>query len=406
MQAIKLSIPGKYWDSYLYEGLLYLFLLDGSVKSYRWDDLSSTLSIDESERLAFDIAFQQSNLLYQDTETRFSNDSEIKTVIFDKFTRLGRKNLVVEGDVLDKILYRQQNNLFPFPHTDLEIYSKKVYVSSKTGIHKATCSRKNKQPISPKTFKIWDCPSLDISASYGNLAIAAGNEGIYELEIELTDYVTENRFTDPTCISAQHVTEVEWSYYSVLGSSHVTGGVFAIQEQTLVSPLNDKNKHSKRRFAGRLVQAEQIFGAKRYTWGAKDKLYQADGQLINVMHFNPFAKDEEEQLQPLQAIRLAEWKGDLISAKVASFGTILELENAIVVVRSDGQIQTIPGEPVQWRVFGRSKHYENQLHIVFEDRLDIYSYNHDAFVDQKSKSAGYFYSASSMLGREKRNRRT
>jgi hypothetical protein len=111
------------------------------------------------------------------------------------------------------------------------------------------------------------------------------------------------------------------------------------------------------------------------------------------MHFNPYAKDEGDKLKPLQAIQLEQWKGDLISAKVASFGTILELENAIVVVRSDGDIQTIPGEPVQWRVFGRSKHYENQLHILYEDRLDIYSFNHDAFVVQKNKTAGSTYSA-------------
>ena len=139
MQAIKLTIPGEFWDSYLYEGLLYLFLLDGSVKSYRWDDLSSALLIAEPERLAFDIAFQQSSLLYQDSQARLASDREIKTVIFDKFSRLSRVNLVAGRNALDSILYRQQDNIFPFPHTDIEIYNKKIYVSSKAGIFKSTC---------------------------------------------------------------------------------------------------------------------------------------------------------------------------------------------------------------------------------------------------------------------------
>lgn len=392
MQAIKLTIPGEFWDSYLYEGLLYLFLLEGSVKSYRWDDLSNALSIAEPERLAFDIAFQQSSLLYQDSQARLANDREIKTVIFDKFSRLSNTNLIVEQNALNTILYREQDNIFPFPHTDIEIYSKKMYVSSKAGVFKSTCSRKNKQPISKNSDRIWDCPSLSISASYGNLAIAAGGEGIYEVEIETAEYVTNNRFSDPTCISSNHVTQVEWNYYSVLGSSHITGGVLAIQDSKQ-EPPKDGIAKTPNQFTGSLIDASHIFGARGYTWGAKDKLYQKAEQGISVMHFNPFSKDKEKRIQPLQAIHLEAWKGDLISAKVASFGTILELENAIVVVRSDGQIQTIPGEAVQWRVFGRSKHYGNQLHIMYEDRLDIYSFNHDAFVEQNSKSAGYTYSA-------------
>ena len=391
MQAIKLTIPGEFWDSYLYEGLLYLFLLDGSVKSYRWDDLSNALSIAESERLAFDIAFQQSSLLYQDSQARLVNDREIKRIIFDKFSRLSNINLIAEKNALNTILYREQDNIFPFPHTDIEIYSQKMYVSSKMGVFKSSCSRKNKFPISKRSDRIWDCSSLSISASYGNLAIAAGGEGIYEVEIETADYVTHNRFSDPTCISGNHVTQVEWNYYSVLGSSHIADGVLAIQDSKQKLP-KDGVVNNLNQFTGSLIDASHIFGTRGYTWGAKDKLYQKAEQGISVMHFNPFSKDKEKRIQPLPAINLETWKGDLISAKVAAFGTILELENAIVVIRSDGQIQTIPGEAVQWRVFGRSKHYENQLHIIYEDRLDIYSFNHDAFVEQNSKSAGYTYS--------------
>ena len=36
----------------------------------------------------------------------------------------------------------------------------------------------------------------------------------------------------------------------------------------------------------------------------------------------------------------------------------------------------------------RSKQYENQLHVVYEDRLEIFSFNHDYFINQKSKLSG------------------
>jgi hypothetical protein len=48
----------------------------------------------------------------------------------------------------------------------------------------------------------------------------------------------------------------------------------------------------------------------------------------------------------------------------------------------------IPGEPVNWRVFPRSKHYANHLHVVYDDRLEVWSFNHDYFLDQKKKRLG------------------
>lgn len=393
MQPVKMTLEGSYWDSYLYEGLLYLFLLDGSVKACNWDDLSTSMSISHSELLAFNIAFQQSSLLYQDHQKRLANDAEVKGVIYNKFSRLNTYDLFVSRQNLDSILHKQQNNIFPFPHNDIEIYNKKIYVSSKSGVYRSTCSKKNVNPISKKIAKLWDCPSLNISASYGNLAIASGCEGIFEFEIESVDYVSLNRFNEPTCISNHHASQVEWNYYSVLGSSHISGGVLAFQNQEEKTPYNFNDDfilpERNYSFSGSVINASSVFGGNGYMWGGKDKIYQSNGNEIKIMHFNPYDKDET--FTPLVPIVIQEWKGGLVSAKVTSFGTVLEFENAMVVVRSDGDIQTIVGEPVQWRVFSRSKHYENQLHIIYEDRLDIYSFNHDAFVDQKTKKFGYTY---------------
>ena len=55
----------------------------------------------------------------------------------------------------------------------------------------------------------------------------------------------------------------------------------------------------------------------------------------------------------------------------------------------------LSGEPINWRVFPRSKFYENHLHIVYPDRLEILSFNDDYFVDQEKKKAGIRYWESS-----------
>ena len=69
-------------------------------------------------------------------------------------------------------------------------------------------------------------------------------------------------------------------------------------------------------------------------------------------------------------------------------GVVVELEHALVVYPSRGEPVTIPGEPVNWRVFPRSRHYANQLHVIWEEHLEVWSFNHDYLVDQQNKLLG------------------
>jgi hypothetical protein len=67
---------------------------------------------------------------------------------------------------------------------------------------------------------------------------------------------------------------------------------------------------------------------------------------------------------------------------------IIELERALLVILSTGEQIVVPGEPVNWKIFPRSRFYENQLHVAYGDRFEIYSFNQDYFVDQAAKTIG------------------
>jgi len=138
----------------------------------------------------------------------------------------------------------------------------------------------------------------------------------------------------------------------------------------------------------KIVPGKRIFHRRGYSWGTQDKICMATDGCVDVVQYNPWRKTDEARLRPLGSIHLRPWKGRVIAGGVALFGTIIECENAVVVVPSEGEAITLPGEPVNWRVFPRSKYYKNLLHIIYEDRLEIYSFNHDYFVDQKMKRSG------------------
>jgi hypothetical protein len=154
-----------------------------------------------------------------------------------------------------------------------------------------------------------------------------------------------------------------------------------------------------RRFE-RLVEEQEIFHNSGYSWGNRDRLYQAVQGSVRVSRYlpdwgrkGPDARDGGPAIQYLGEIQLEAWKGQVISGGVCLFGIVIECENAMVIVPSDGNTLTLPGEPINWRVFPRSKHYENQLHLVYEDGLEIYSFNQDYLVDQTEKRLGFSYYA-------------
>ncbi|MBF0476668.1 MAG: hypothetical protein HQK59_12730 [Deltaproteobacteria bacterium] len=382
MQPIKLTIPGAYWDSQIYSGCLYLFGLSGDILTLDWDRLSEKLRIEDNLHLAVGIAFERNDLLYDPMYELLFQDTEIKGIMEEKFSRLSTMDLMVSDRQFNDMQLGRQDNRFPFPHTDSQIYGRNIYISAHSGVYRATCNKKNKYPVSTRPEKKWDVSVLALSAWYDSLALAAGDQGLFEMNLDATGPSFGKEVAKH--LSTSNCVDCNWAFYSIYGSSHLGPGYLAAFEKT----YKKQNGHrlSERRFKS-LISESSIFKEGGYSWGGQDKLYQAQSGRVHIVRYHPW-REFSEQFQDLGVIDLAPWKGDVVSGGVASFGVVIECENAIVVLPSEGAPITFPGEPVNWRVFPRSKHYQNQLHIIYDDRMEIISFSHDYFVNQQEKRAG------------------
>lgn len=388
MQPLRITIPGEYWDTQLYSGRLYLFTRGGDIRTINWDDLIAEWPVEHRLRLAMDCAFRRSDYLYGDQWTLLFSDDEVKTVVLKKFDDLARVDLEAAKRDLEKCSVGIQENPFPFPHSDSVVYKKSLFVSSRDGVHRGTCQRGKRYPVSSRPERKWDAPTVALDANWSSLALAAGEEGLYELNL----YTDE----EPKKIDKRDCTDCNWAFYSIYGSSHSTEGFLAAYQRV--------RRHNDSEFSVRVfdtvIPANRIFhDARGYSWGNQDKLCHAANGTVQVVSYRPWEEDAGNRLQDMGFIELAApnddrtielmpWKGGVISGAVALFGTVIECDNAVVVVPSDGPSKTFPGAVVNWRVFPRSIQYENQLHLVYEDRLEIYSFNQDYFVDQNQKRSG------------------
>jgi hypothetical protein len=410
MQALKLIVPGTYWDSQIYQGRLYLFNMDGSLFTLDWDETIGSYGQHTGEQFALSCAFQRSDYLYGSRWDPFFADNDVIALIKSKFDKLASTELAIDPMHIEKYRQSARENPLPFPHSDCIIYDQQMYTSAPSGVFRSTCNKRTVGPISGRPVKLWDMPVNAVSAGWGCLAMAAGSEGLWQYEMDRSRYASLRK-DDETFfqVSPLSCSACEWSYYSIFCSSYESGGYLA--DFSYATPEEDAHTSQEDdelfAFTGRtrfgnglhafservrefeeIVPAAKIFNSQGYTWGCRDKVCQSSNGTIHVAKYKPWAEDAQDRIRRLDDVKLASGFGPIVSAALATFGVVVECEDGLIVLRSDDGQASIVGEPVNWRVFPRSKHYANHLHIVYDDRLEIWSFNHDFILNQEKKRLG------------------
>ena len=114
MQPLKLIIPGKYWDTQIYSGKLYLFGISGQLVTIDWERLISSWNISNNLKLALICAFLRSDYLYGEDLNFLFKDDEIKNVVEKKFKSLSDMDLQLSNKILKSlILGKFSSSLIP-----------------------------------------------------------------------------------------------------------------------------------------------------------------------------------------------------------------------------------------------------------------------------------------------------
>ncbi len=421
MQALKIIVPGKFYDSQIYDGRLYLWGIDNSFIAIDWNLLVGKIRIPKELKTALRFSLQYGDNLYGNL---LMQDLEVRQLMQNKFQKLSELTIEVSNQDFKNSMIGQQDNPLPFPHADSAVHYKTIYAGGQSGVSASSCSvgRGRNQSIEPAK-RLFDMPTLSISASHLTLAVAAGNEGLSDYSL-LPNNVKKHG--EPRKLSDKHCNLTRWLYPSIFGSSYFNDGYFAdfkkskrskaakgqldqrvvqlvLPETSETTLIEDESKQSarqyKREFKG-LISSKDIFlgstldengtseGDAAFTWGVQDKICSITGSSIKLAGYTSQSKPSQQKFSDLGSVKIDKLGGEIISADSSFFGVVIEKENGLLIISSLLESQLLEGEPVNWRVFPRSRNYTNQLHIVYEDALHIYSFNHDYFVDQSTKKLG------------------
>jgi len=400
MQPIKITILGDYWDCQIYRGRLYLWDLDGDLMVYDWHEIVDSIIQDEKDFLATSCAFLKGNYLYGYHD--IFEDKDFKNLLFQKFKRIEKLNWEINIEDISEFLIGEQESPFKDLPTDTEISSNNLYAITDDGLWATTAHRRKseKYPVSSRPLKLWDSKLLSLTANnYATIALSGGDEGLFQYNKNRVDIFNQFEIQkkkevekEIVQVSDRHSLFNDWNNLSIYSSSDIAGSFLSLFEWKKSQDDVYHRKFSESISEDRIFEGMNLNGS--LSWGAGDKIYKAINGGIVVTRFNNNAKSynkDEEYFSEPELIKLDELNGDVIQAKVCFYGTIIECENSLTIVQSNGKIFKINEPVTRWRIYPRSINYENHLHVILDDRLEIYSFNHDYFVNQSEKIIGVMY---------------
>jgi hypothetical protein len=381
MPRLALRLPGDYWDSYLYMGYLYLFEQTGSLRVVDWERLVSTVDVPVVLQAARRVAFVRNDLLYPRRNVRTAR------VPSETFNRLANLDLEITQLALEAHTVIRQANPFPFPHSDVAIYGRQLLVGSHDGLHQVECPFPDGR-VQTSSFggaqRRWDGHVLAIAAKYDRLAIAAGSDGLRELPLGVFGDGIASLTDDPPARAEINCTQCNWVFmHMYAGGPEPTGGLAQF----------DREDATKRRalIFVKFQSSTELFGDSGFSWAQGDRICMLSKDRLLVVRYRD--RHRRRDASPLEARRSQVESDDIgepIAAAVGVFGLVVEYESLLQIVLSNqSAIELEP--PARWRVFPRSNFYENQVHFIYDDHLDIAAFVQDAEVTQSTKVVGAQY---------------
>lgn len=394
MKPKKLVIEGEYLDSQIYRGRLYLWTFDGRLVVYDWNSIVNYLYGEDNEYARY--VFKEGAALYNSSLHPLFKDNDFKKLLERKIGQL-KDSFVPLKKIRGFIIGEMDVPTKELP-IDTEIYGNNLYFSTEHGLYKTTAHKNGKYPVSSRPKKLWDAIIQSIKAGrFPQFALAAGNDGLYELNDsdsieEKIKSVEANIFE----ISKKHSTFANYSNTSIYSSSSCEESFMALFGWEKNEEYDRHVFPSSREKAGirslsRIEFEEDIFEKDKNTlmsWACDGKIFKITNKGFDCVSFNSFEKDEIYKKRKRHDF---EFSGRTLSCGSAYFGNIVEFEKQLNVYRSDGAVDAIDEPVVRWRVFPRSHNYENHLHVILEDRIEILSFNHDYFVKQDDDKLGVTY---------------
>ncbi|MGR7138184.1 hypothetical protein ACU62P_04855 [Klebsiella aerogenes] len=369
MFDIKVNIVGDFIESYIYSGVLFTVDTNGVLCSYSWDHLIKRY-------LSFYPEYTKlKNRLLDSRKNNASLLSEDITITIDKkFLNENQKGTCTGLDVWC---------------TDLDVKDNILYIASEKGVETIPFVEEWNNGVvqnfvEPDT--VWSGAKVFglSTGSWGRTILAAGTSGAIEIVNNKVSQVKQIGLSKKVEkeIDNNIILDCEWNSFSTLAildgldkkiaykfnnigsDSFLKGNVKAHDDFIKLSDKEKKDKFNKILKALERENSENVsLEDFAHSWFEDNILHAIDhnNKTYTLKRDGWVKSNKESFFDELSVVKL----------KNISVGSFVETEDDELYRLINGTKHTLPEDFTSWRVFPRSKNYQDRIHIVYDDFLQI-----------------------------------
>jgi len=370
MSEFKINIEGNFLDSFIYSGVLFTVDVNGVLCTYSWNNLIKEYIKKDYSKKKF-----EKKLIDTREKTRFEEDFVIE--LDQKFLEKYQQGICVDLDVWS---------------TDLDIKDNILYISSERGLEALPFGQswnKGKVMKFNDLYKVWgESKVFGVSTgSWGRTLLAAGCNGALEVinSVEQVNNI-DLKQQDGKVINSEVCLDCEWELNSTIAILDQLNTQAVLEYKRLMgdkdfkSNSSDSRKKIEEKLKNReSIPQEKISDLKQYiqngipnslvneaaySWFDGNKLVGLDDK--NNALFYDFSQNEwikkEKKMIDEQCYR---------KIRQTNVGIIVETENDSLYRKIGDNSKLLSEDISSWRVFPRSTNYQDRIHIVNEDYLQV-----------------------------------
>lgn len=366
MAELNINIVGDFIDSFIYSGVLFTVDTDGRLCSYSWNNL-----VERYFSLYPEYSFIKNKIL----DCRSKNSRPITediTLNFEKsFLEKYQKGTCCDLNVWS---------------TDLDVKDNILYISSERGLETLPFLQEwdnGKVMKFNELVPLWkEAKVFGLSTgSWGRTILAAGNNGALEImnnDVEQLKMIGFSRKKEKI-INNGVCLDCEWNSNSTLAILEGLGDKMMYLFNNVTSDSNFKN-NGRKKITSKKDKEESIQkitdSLNRETVRDISKLefvnsWFEEGNLYATGEGNKEYIFKNNEWMELSGPKLYLNKTVISKIKKINSGRFIETDSDELFIVKDCKEYLLSDDYTSWRVFPRSKNYQDRIHIVNDDCLQI-----------------------------------
>lgn len=389
MKTIKLNFDIKALDCYLYGGIIYFIMQNGSIQYAPYPKVISRLARNygENDFPFLKLAFLRNEFYYSQQARTYLKIPGMKEVLELNWKKLSEAEFTLAYEDIEDIL--QPLCEWESMPLDLRIYGMKMFVGCRDGLFEINIDESKR---GKKLLRCFDSKVTCVNAKYGELVISADTEGLFAARIDVENG-TKTRIDEKNAIEERSL-RTNWADTNIFNYYGKEDFSYISNDYQTVSPKKDRyweHRETKRitRFAASKQPMESVLeksGLKKedlgYCFNSSNNAYVflKDGT-IRVFSIKGKQNKESGSWREIELSRFSRKGlndslidfGRVISAFSIPKGNVMEFFDKVLLLK-DGHSYIIEEEPaIRTRSFMSSNRYQDILSVTKEKMVTLHA---------------------------------